>query len=270
MVDGVLLLVDASEGPLPQTRFVLRKALERRLPPIVVINKIDRQDARPQEVLNEVYDLFIDLDATEDAARLPGALHQRPARARRAPTPTCSGRGPAAAVRRDRRSTSRRRAGDPRRAAADARRQPRLQRLPGPHRHRPHLQRPGAGSATRWRSASSTASVQQTQVTKLFAFDGLKRIEIDAGGRGRHRLPGRHRRTSRSARRSPTSSTRAPLPPIADRRADGLDDLRRQHVAVGRPRGPVRHLAQPARPARPRSCSATSRSASRTPIRPSR
>ena len=66
MVDGVMLLVDASEGPLPQTRFVLRKALERGLPPIVVLNKIDRPDARPQEVLNEVYDLFIDLDATED------------------------------------------------------------------------------------------------------------------------------------------------------------------------------------------------------------
>jgi GTP-binding protein len=66
MVDGVMLLVDASEGPLPQTRFVLRKALERRLRPIVVINKIDRPDARPQEVLNEIYDLFIDLDASED------------------------------------------------------------------------------------------------------------------------------------------------------------------------------------------------------------
>ncbi len=71
MVDGVLLLVDASEGPLPQTRFVLRKALESGLAPIVVINKIDRQDARPKEVLNEVYDLFIDLDATEDQLDFP-------------------------------------------------------------------------------------------------------------------------------------------------------------------------------------------------------
>jgi GTP-binding protein len=71
MVDGVLLLVDASEGPLPQTRFVLRKALEKRLTPIVVINKIDRPDARPQEVLNEVYDLFIDLDATEEQIDFP-------------------------------------------------------------------------------------------------------------------------------------------------------------------------------------------------------
>src|SRR6188472_1193797 len=71
MVDGVILLVDASEGPLPQTRFVLRKALERRLAPIVVINKIDRPDARPSEVLNEIFDLFIDLDATEDQIDFP-------------------------------------------------------------------------------------------------------------------------------------------------------------------------------------------------------
>jgi GTP-binding protein len=71
MVDGVMLLVDASEGPLPQTRFVLRKALERRLTPIVVINKIDRPDARAPEVLNEVYDLFIDLDAAEEQLDFP-------------------------------------------------------------------------------------------------------------------------------------------------------------------------------------------------------
>jgi len=71
MVDGVMLLVDASEGPLPQTRYVLSKALEAKLPPILVINKIDRADARAQEVLNEVYDLFIDLDAKEDQLDFP-------------------------------------------------------------------------------------------------------------------------------------------------------------------------------------------------------
>ena len=71
MVDGVMLLVDASEGPLPQTRYVLGKALEAGLPPILVINKIDRSDARPQEVLNEVYDLFIDLDAKEEQLGFP-------------------------------------------------------------------------------------------------------------------------------------------------------------------------------------------------------
>jgi len=71
MVDGVMLLVDASEGPLPQTRYVLVKALEARLPPIVVINKIDRPDARVQEVVNEVFDLFIDLDANEEQLDFP-------------------------------------------------------------------------------------------------------------------------------------------------------------------------------------------------------
>src|SRR2546426_4213389 len=71
IVDGVLLLVDASEGPLPQTRCVLMKALEAKLPAIAVINKIDRPDARIQEVLNELFDLFIDLDAGEDQMEFP-------------------------------------------------------------------------------------------------------------------------------------------------------------------------------------------------------
>ncbi|MBI3448453.1 MAG: translational GTPase TypA [Acidobacteria bacterium] len=71
MVDGVLLLVDASEGPLPQTRFVVKKALEAKLPSVVVINKIDRKDARPAEVLDEIYSLYIDLDATEDQIDFP-------------------------------------------------------------------------------------------------------------------------------------------------------------------------------------------------------
>ena len=71
LVDGALLLVDASEGPLPQTRFVLKKALEKELPIILVINKIDRSDARISEVVDEVYDLFIDLDASEDQIEFP-------------------------------------------------------------------------------------------------------------------------------------------------------------------------------------------------------
>src|SRR5690242_13847840 len=86
MVDGVVLLVDASEGPLPQTRYVLQKALAAKLPPVVVLNKIDRADARPKEVLNEIYDLFIDLDATEDQLDFPviytnareGVAHRQP------------------------------------------------------------------------------------------------------------------------------------------------------------------------------------------------
>ncbi|HEU5371443.1 MAG TPA: translational GTPase TypA [Gaiellaceae bacterium] len=71
MVDGVLLLVDASEGPLPQTRFVLRKALESELPVVLVVNKVDRPDARPQEVVDEVYELFLDLDASEAQIEFP-------------------------------------------------------------------------------------------------------------------------------------------------------------------------------------------------------
>jgi GTP-binding protein len=71
MVDGVLLLVDAGEGPLPQTRFVLRKALEARLPVVLVVNKVDRSDARPQEVVDEVYELFLDLDAAESQIEFP-------------------------------------------------------------------------------------------------------------------------------------------------------------------------------------------------------
>ena len=86
MVDGVVLLVDASEGPLPQTRYVLQKALAAKLPPVVVLNKIDRTDARAKEVLDEIYDLFIDLDATEDQLDFPviytnareGVAHRTP------------------------------------------------------------------------------------------------------------------------------------------------------------------------------------------------
>src|SRR5215831_16840296 len=85
MVDGVLVLVDASEGPLPQTRYVLQKALAAKLPPIMVLNKIDRPDARPAAVLDEIYDLLIDLDASEDQLDFPvlytnaktGVAHQK-------------------------------------------------------------------------------------------------------------------------------------------------------------------------------------------------
>ena len=78
MVDGVLLLVDAAEGPLPQTRYVLSKALAADLPAVVVLNKVDRHDARPDEVLDEIYQLFLDLDADDDAHRVPGRLGRRP------------------------------------------------------------------------------------------------------------------------------------------------------------------------------------------------
>ena len=110
MVDGVLLLVDASEGPLPQTRFVLRKALELELPVMLVINKVDRPDARVKEVIDEVYGLFMDLDATEAPDRVPDHLLRRQAGQGHAPISTPCSRGelrhrPRAAVQDARRLT---------------------------------------------------------------------------------------------------------------------------------------------------------------------
>jgi len=136
MVDGVMLLVDASEGPLPQTRYVLSKALEANLKPILVINKIDRPDARPQEVLNEVYDLFIDLDAKEDQLDFP-VLYTNA----KAGTARCTRERMAKiCVRCLTRSSAPfllpRRQG---RAAADSGRESRLQRLPRPAGHCPRL-----------------------------------------------------------------------------------------------------------------------------------
>ena len=181
MVDGVMLLVDASEGPLPQTRFVLRKALERGLPPIVVLNKIDRADARPKEVLNEVYDLFIDLDATEDQIDFPvlytnardgvasteagaagedlGVLFE--AIVQHVPPP----RGDVAAP---------------------------LQLLVANLDSSDYLGRIAIGrifnGTVRLNDPVAVVKldgvVQETRVTKLFAFDGLKRVEIEQAAAG--------------------------------------------------------------------------------------
>jgi GTP-binding protein len=181
MVDGVLLLVDASEGPLPQTRFVLRKALERRLPPIVVINKIDRQDARPQAVLNEVYDLFIDLDATDDLLDFP-VLYTN-ARAGTSST-TAEAQGP------DLRPLFEAIVSHvpPPRGEASAP----LQVLVANLDSSDYLGRIAIGRVFngRVRIGDQVAvckldgGVQETKVTKLFAFDGLKRIDINEAAAG--------------------------------------------------------------------------------------
>ena len=141
MVDGVVLLVDASEGPLPQTRFVLGKAFARGLPPIVVINKIDRPDARAAEVLNEIFDLFIDLDASEAQLDFP-VIYTNAKKGTATLDKDATGRGSPAAVRRHRQSRAASN-GVARRAAADSRRESRLERLSRPHRRRAHLQRQG-------------------------------------------------------------------------------------------------------------------------------
>ena len=134
-------------------------------------------------MLNEVYDLFIDLDATEEQLDFP-VLYTNARAGTATPDLDDAGRGPAAAVRRDRRRTCRRRA-----AIADAPLQMLVANLDssdylGPHRDRPHLQRPRARSATRSPSASSTAACSRRKVTKLYAFDGLKRVDIDEAAAG--------------------------------------------------------------------------------------
>jgi GTP-binding protein len=176
MVDGVMLLVDASEGPLPQTRYVLRKALEARLPTILVINKIDRQDARPVEVVNEVYDLYIDLEATEDQLEFPilytnaklGICRTEPdgadqdlrplfeAIVRHVPPP----------------------AGDPTAV---------LQTLIANLDYSDYLGRLGIGRifqgelrvGTQVAMVSIKGAIRTTKITKLYCFDGLKRVEIE-------------------------------------------------------------------------------------------
>ena len=181
MVDGVMLLVDASEGPLPQTRFVLRKALERGLPPIVVLNKIDRTDARPKEVLNEVYDLFIDLDATEDQIEFPvlytnaraGVATDDPALAgsdlrplfdaivAHVPPPRGNPKSPLQMLVANL-------------DASDYLGRIAIGRI---FNGTVHLNDPVA-------VLKADGSVQETRVTKLFMFDGLKRVEIDEAAAG--------------------------------------------------------------------------------------
>ena len=177
MVDGVMLLVDASEGPLPQTRYVLSKALEAGLPPVLVINKIDRSDARVQEVVNEVYDLFIDLDANEQQLDFP-ILYTNA----KLGTATTSPEG----------------GGEDLRPLFDAI----LSTLPAPqgspeaalqilvanldysdYLGRLAIARVFNGTLHNGDEAGITkpdGSLDKVKITKLFSFSGLKRIEIDA------------------------------------------------------------------------------------------
>jgi GTP-binding protein len=181
MVDGVMLLVDASEGPLPQTRFVLRKALERRLTPIVVMNKIDRPDARAGEVLNEIYDLFIDLDATEEQLDFP-VLYTNA----RTGTAATSADGPAEDLRPLFDAVVKH--VPPPRGNPDAP----LQLLVANLDSSDYLGRIAIGRIFNGRVkigdpvavVKLDTAVQHTKVTKLFAFDGLKRIDIQEAAAG--------------------------------------------------------------------------------------
>src|SRR4051794_11293984 len=179
--DGVMLLVDASEGPLPQTRFVLRKALERRLTPIVVMNKIDRPDARAAEVLNEIYDLFIDLDATEEQLDFP-VLYTNA----RTGTAATSPDGPAEDLRPLFDAVVKH--VPPPRGNPDAP----LQLLVANLDSSDYLGRIAIGRIFNGRVkigdpvavVKLDTAVQHTKVTKLYAFDGLKRVDIQEAAAG--------------------------------------------------------------------------------------
>ena len=182
MVDGVLLLVDASEGPLPQTRFVLRKALELRLPVVLVVNKVDRPDARVEEVVNEVYELFLDLDATETQIEFPivyanardGQGRARPGRARRRPRAALRDAArddPAAVVR-------------PRASAAGARHEPRREPVRRPARAAADPPRHAAQGPADRLVPRRTATIENARVTELYITEALDRVPADEAGPG--------------------------------------------------------------------------------------
>ena len=187
MVDGVLLLVDASEGPLPQTRFVLRKALEAKLPVILVINKVDRPDARIAEVVDEVYELFLDLDADRAADRVPDRVRVGPGRARR-PHPAGqrqhAGVGePAAAVRRRSCRRSRRRPSTP-----DVPLQAHVTNLDAsPYLGRLALCRVRNGTIKRGQNVAwcrTDGTIQRVKVSEMLITQALERVPAESAGPG--------------------------------------------------------------------------------------
>ena len=257
MVDGVLLLVDAVEGPMPQTRFVTLKALQQGLKPIVVVNKVDRPGARPEWVVNQTFELFDRLGATDDAARLPGRLRvgaERLGDARRE---------------RSRRPASRPSArsmqplfetilahvpapgGDADGAAAVPGQRARLLELSRPPGHRPHPPRhaeagPGGRGAATDRSPTGEVADEgedRAGARRSRASSACRSSPREAGDivlvTGVDDLDDRHdARGGRGARGAAADR---------GRRADAVDVLPGQHVAARRPRRQVRDVAQPAR-----------------------
>jgi GTP-binding protein len=217
MVDGVLLLVDAAEGPLPGTKFVLKKALDLNLKPIVVINKIDRKDARPYDVLDEVFELFLSLGATDEQLDFP--------------TLYCIGREGVAQRDLDDESetleplldTIRDVVSPPNGDASSP-----FQMLITTIDYNEYLGRLGIGRIARgtirlgapMKVVHRDGSVEDARVSKIYSFDGLKRVESNEASAG-------------------------DIIAIAGRRADNLDELPRQQLALRRCRRPLRDHSQP-------------------------
>ena len=250
MVDGIVLLVDAAEGPLPQTRFVLRKALAYDMPVILVINKVDRPDARISEVVDEVYELFMDLEAKDHQLDFPIVY--------------CSGRDGWASL-----DPDRRRAPTWRRCATScsttipaptytegAPLQAWVTNLDAnPYLGRLALCRVVEGTIRKGQQVAwcrTDGSIQRTKVVELYLTKQLTRVPVDAGRPWRPRRRRRHRRDHdrRDARRSRRS---APAAGDHRRRAGAGDDDRHQHLAAGRPRRHQAHGAPAQEPARRRA-----------------
>ena len=231
---------------MPQTRFVLRKAFACGLRPIVVINKIDRPDARINDVLNGVFDLFVELDADDATLDFPTIYASGRAGIATADL-NVPADGPRAALRRHPQARPAA-GGGRRRPAADAGGHARLQRLRRPHRHRPGLRRQDHARASASRCMKHDGQRVEDTVKQLYVFDRLGRIETDEVGGRRHLRRGRPRgRGHRRHHRRP----RKPRRPAADhrRRADAGDDLPHQRFAVRRPGRDLRHQPAAARPA---------------------
>ena len=233
MVDGVLLLVDASEGPLPQTRFVLRKALEAKLPVILVINKVDRPDARVAEVVDEVYELFLDLDADEQQIDFPivycnakagvASLQYDPGRPieekdlaplldlllERIPAPLYDPEHPLQAL------------------VTNLDASPYVGRLALCRVRHGNIKK---GQQIAWCRADGT--IQKAQVAELYVTDALERVDARGSGTGRDHRRRRDRRGDdrRDARRPRRSAAAAG---DHGRRTGDVDHDRRQHLAAG-------------------------------------
>ena len=220
MVDGIVLLVDASEGPLPQTRFVLRKALNADMPVVLVVNKVDRGDARIAEVVDETYELFMDLldeHHSQDALDFPvvyasakaGRRQPRDARERRharlprprAAVPHHPRDHPRADVRRGR-------------AAPGARHQPRRLAVPRPARAAARSTRAPCARARTSPGSGATATVKNVRVTELLVTEGLERKPGESAPGRATSSPSPASPRSPSARPWPTPRTRSPLPLI--------------------------------------------------------
>ena len=231
MVDAVILLVDAAEGPLPQTRFVLRKTLEKRLPVVLVINKVDRPDARIKEVVEEVENLFLDLDADEHQISFPilyASARQGWASTRRRTTPRATSRRSSRPSPTSSRPRSTKRATDSRRSSATST-PPRtwdvwrsVESING------NLER---GQRVAWCRIDGT--IEHAKITELFITEALERIPAQSAGTRRHRrgrrLRGHHHRRDPGRPGEPDRARAA-----ARGRAEPLDDDRHQHVAARR------------------------------------